>query len=120
VVPELACALLSVKKLNTNGIEVVFANGGVALASEGKFLPRGAMSHGLYALEFVRSFCGLMRVKNSIYDWHCLFGHISGRKLRELSKLYDEMPQQIPDKVECVECSVANLRKRPFLQTANI
>jgi GAG-pre-integrase domain len=120
VVSELACALLSVKQLNTKGIEVIFANRGAALASEGKFLARGAMRHGLYVLEFVRSFCSITRVKSSIYDWHCWFGHISGRKLCKLSKLYNEMPQQIPDKVECVECSFAKLCKRLFPQTANI
>ena len=125
-IPEARVNLLSVRKVETAGSKVLFANGIVTIENESGIVVKGERCGKLYELVLYREFdnnsagfysCG--RVPKELELWHRRYGHLSAKNLRNIiSKgMVDGMETNVKNpgnEFVCEACHEGKQTRKPF------
>lgn len=119
-VPELRRNLLSVKKLEQEGIKVTFENGKVKLINKNNCLVGLGKRENLYEINFNlnKNECFNVSLNNEFMKWHKRYAHLNYQSLEKLIKrnLVDgiEKNTQISKINFCEPCISGKMSKQPF------
>lgn len=127
-IPEASVNLLSVRKIEINGLKIVFASGTVSIAQESGVVAIGKRRGKLYELDLHRegecvgksSFYSCGRVPKQFELWHRRYGHLSAKNLETLVR--DKMVVGLDvkpgakggDEIVCDSCIAGKQTRMPF------
>ena len=122
-IPELRCNLLSVRKLDEKGFDIIIQKGKVYVKAGKKIIATGESCGNLYLMNlFIESgqssmySCGIVR--NDLFLWHRRMGHVGKTNLEALLKnnyvSVSEVQETDNRNIFCDSCVEGKLSRKPF------
>lgn len=117
IVPGLHVNLLSVQKLESKGLTIVFKNGAATIFKSDNVVATALRTNKLYKLVLSTSKSETATLSTESQElWHMRYGHIGNSNLQKLGSLVDGFREEVPKSL-CEPCVEGKSRKLPHNET---
>jgi len=118
-VPDLRANLLSVGRIEKNGLKVVFEVGMVRIFLGSKVIPIGVQDGNLYKIKLKLASSKITQAnmtctRETINLWHRWLGHLNEQYMQQLKTMSDNLKISKADNFQCETCIMAKHEKKPF------